>query len=60
MQLGTQGDQCARAVSYTHLDVYKRQVHATVATEKLENINSVFDRMRRGQIEGRIVLDMAA
>ncbi len=36
------------------------KVHATVATEKLENINSVFDRMRRGQIEGRIVLDMAA
>lgn len=36
------------------------KVRATVATEKLENINSVFDRMRRGQIEGRIVLDMAA
>jgi propanol-preferring alcohol dehydrogenase len=35
------------------------KVHATVATEKLENVNSVFDRMRRGEIEGRIVLDMA-
>lgn len=35
------------------------KVHATVATEKLENVNSVFGRMRRGEIEGRIVLDMA-
>lgn len=36
------------------------QVKATVATEKLENINAVFERMRQGQIQGRIVLDMAA
>ena len=35
------------------------KVHATVATERLENVNEVFDRMRRGQIEGRIVLDLA-
>jgi propanol-preferring alcohol dehydrogenase len=35
------------------------KVHATVATESLENINDVFDRMRRGQIEGRVVLDLA-
>jgi propanol-preferring alcohol dehydrogenase len=35
------------------------KVHATVATESLENINDVFDRMRRGQIEGRVVLDFA-
>ena len=35
------------------------KVHATVATERLENVNEVFDRMRRGQIEGRIVLDFA-
>ena len=35
------------------------KVHATVATERLENVNSVFDRMRKGEIEGRIVLDMA-
>jgi len=33
------------------------KVHATVATESLENINDVFGRMRRGEIEGRIVLD---
>lgn len=36
------------------------KVKATVSTERLENINSVFDRMRQGQIEGRVVLDMAA
>ncbi|WP_066725976.1 alcohol dehydrogenase AdhP [Sphingomonas pituitosa] len=35
------------------------KVYATVATERLENVNSVFDRMRRGEIEGRVVLDMA-
>ena len=35
------------------------QVRATVATERLENINHVFDRMRSGQIEGRVVLDFA-
>ncbi|WP_435018673.1 alcohol dehydrogenase AdhP [Tundrisphaera sp. TA3] len=34
------------------------KVRANVRTEKLEAINDVFDRMRRGQIEGRIVLDL--
>ncbi|SIN74058.1 alcohol dehydrogenase, propanol-preferring [Singulisphaera sp. GP187] len=33
------------------------KVKATITTDKLENINDVFDRMRNGQIEGRIVLD---
>ena len=32
-------------------------VKPTVQTERLEDINSVFDRMRAGQIEGRVVLD---
>lgn len=32
-------------------------VKATVTTDKLENINDVFERMRNGQIEGRVVLD---
>jgi propanol-preferring alcohol dehydrogenase len=32
-------------------------VKASVQTERLEDINSVFDRMRAGQIEGRVVLD---
>lgn len=36
------------------------KVKATVSTERLENINGVFDRMRRGEIEGRVVLDMAS
>jgi propanol-preferring alcohol dehydrogenase len=36
------------------------KVAATVAAETLENINDIFDRMQKGEIEGRIVLDMAA
>jgi hypothetical protein len=32
-------------------------VKATVQTERLEDINGVFDRMRAGQIAGRVVLD---
>ena len=33
------------------------KVHATVKTDTLENINAVFDKMHKGDIEGRIVLD---
>ncbi|WP_049621009.1 alcohol dehydrogenase AdhP [Frateuria defendens] len=36
------------------------KVAATVSTDKLDNINDVFARMRAGQIEGRVVLDFAA
>ena len=36
------------------------KVRATVSTAKLEDINDVFERMRQGRIEGRVVLDMAA
>lgn len=36
------------------------KVAATVSTDKLENINHVFERMLKGQIDGRVVLDMAA
>jgi propanol-preferring alcohol dehydrogenase len=36
------------------------KVKATVAKEKLENINDVFARMHKGEIEGRIVLDLHA
>ena len=32
-------------------------VKPTVQMERLDDINSVFDRMRTGQIEGRVVLD---
>ena len=35
------------------------KVKATVTAAKLEDINDVFDRMRGGEIEGRIVLDIA-
>ena len=33
------------------------KVKATVATERIENINNVFARMRAGDIQGRIVID---
>jgi len=33
-------------------------VRAQVTTEPLENINAIFDRMRRGEIEGRVVLTL--
>jgi len=33
-------------------------VKATAAMEKLENINDVFAWTRKGEIEGRIVLDL--
>ena len=36
------------------------KVRATVSTARLENINDVFARMRKGAIEGRVVLDMGA
>ena len=36
------------------------KVKATVTTDRLENINEVFRRMHQGQIEGRVVLDMAS
>jgi propanol-preferring alcohol dehydrogenase len=36
------------------------KVKATVATDTLDNINDVFQRMIDGKIEGRIVLDMAS
>ncbi len=36
------------------------KVAATVASDRLENINDIFARMHAGQIEGRIVLDMNA
>ncbi|AMD00885.1 alcohol dehydrogenase AdhP [Halomonas chromatireducens] len=36
------------------------KVKATVSTDRLENINDVFQRMIDGKIEGRVVLDMAS
>ncbi|WP_339107078.1 alcohol dehydrogenase AdhP [Thioclava sp. GXIMD4216] len=36
------------------------RVKATISKAPLEQINDVFDRMRKGQIEGRMVLDLAS
>lgn len=36
------------------------KVKATIHTAKLEDINAVFDQMKKGTIEGRIVLEIAA
>ena len=39
------------------LDFYARgQIHPTVATRKLDEINEIFDEMTRGAIAGRIVI----
>jgi propanol-preferring alcohol dehydrogenase len=39
------------------LDFYARgQIHPTVATRKLDEINEIFDEMARGTIAGRIVI----
>ncbi|MFT3973657.1 MAG: alcohol dehydrogenase AdhP [Amaricoccus sp.] len=35
------------------------KVKATIAKARLEDINSVFEKMHKGQIDGRIVLDIA-
>ncbi|MET3026014.1 alcohol dehydrogenase AdhP [Flavobacterium sp. UW10123] len=35
------------------------KVKATVTPTKLEDINNVFDKMKKGEIEGRVVLDIA-
>ncbi|KXA71220.1 zinc-dependent alcohol dehydrogenase, partial [Bordetella hinzii] len=36
------------------------RVAATISKARLDDINDVFDKMHKGQIEGRIVLDMSA
>jgi len=33
-------------------------VHSHYATDSLDNINTIFDKMRAGIIDGRIVLSM--
>lgn len=34
------------------------KVKATVTSDRLENVNDIFDRMRQGKINGRVVLDL--
>ena len=36
------------------------RIKTIVEPDKLENINAIFDRMHKGQIEGRIVLNLAS
>ncbi|WP_416211484.1 alcohol dehydrogenase AdhP [Microbacterium xanthum] len=39
------------------LDLFARgEIHPTVATESLDDINDIFERMEHGQIDGRIVM----
>jgi propanol-preferring alcohol dehydrogenase len=39
------------------LDFYSRgQIHPTVSTRKLDDINAVFDEMKNGKIDGRVVI----
>jgi propanol-preferring alcohol dehydrogenase len=35
------------------------KVKATITSAKLEDVNDVFDKMRKGQIDGRVVLEIA-
>jgi propanol-preferring alcohol dehydrogenase len=56
-----------RSVVGTRLDLQQSlefakagKVKAMVAKDKLENISDVFARMRRREVEGRIVLDLHA
>ncbi len=35
------------------------KVHTTVSTDRLENINDIFTRMKNNEIEGRVVLDFS-
>ena len=36
------------------------KVRATVERARIEDVNAIFERMHKGQIEGRVVLDLAA
>ncbi|GAA3283699.1 alcohol dehydrogenase AdhP [Nesterenkonia halobia] len=40
------------------LEIYSRgQIRPTISTRSLTEINTVFDEMRRGEIDGRVVID---
>jgi propanol-preferring alcohol dehydrogenase len=39
------------------LDFYARgQIHPTITTRSLDEVNAVFDEMRQGSIDGRVVI----
>lgn len=50
----------ASGVCHTDLHAADGKVRAIVETAKIDDINAVFDRMHKGQIEGRVVLDLNA
>ncbi|MGM5629368.1 alcohol dehydrogenase AdhP [Apibacter raozihei] len=53
--VGTRKD-LQEAIEFAH----EGKIKATVSTAKLDSINDVFDKMKKAQIDGRIVLDMAS
>jgi propanol-preferring alcohol dehydrogenase len=52
--VGTRND-IAEALSFAA----EGKVHAHYEVEPLENVNSIFDRMKKGQIQGRVVMSVA-
>lgn len=53
--VGTRKD-LQEAIEFAH----EGKIKATVSTAKLDSINDVFNKMKKAQIDGRIVLDMAS
>lgn len=52
--VGTRKDM-QEAIAFAH----EGKVKATVSVAKLEDINQIFDKMKKGEIEGRVVLEIA-
>lgn len=52
--VGTRKDM-QEAIAFAH----EGKVKATVNLAKLEDINQIFDKMKKGEIEGRVVLEIA-
>ncbi len=66
-EIGGDGITVRGSIVGTRLDLQESldfaaqgKVRATVSTDRLEDINEVFARLRKGAIEGRVVLDMGA
>ena len=49
--VGTRQDLVAALESYD-----RGQIHPTVSTRKLGEINAIFDEMKHGKIDGRVVI----
>lgn len=48
----------ACGVCHTDLHAAEGKVKAEIETQPLKAINAIFERMKHGQINGRVVLDM--